>query len=91
MGAIGDPLPDLGSGVEHQVLHVDLVDLVAGEGGVDAGEQPVFAEGAQLLAIEVVTGRAAVAEEEPVPTFGTGLAALLEEGTERCNAGARAS
>jgi hypothetical protein len=41
--------------LEQAVLHIDFFGLVAGEGGVEAGEQAGFLEKGQLIAIEEIS------------------------------------
>src|SRR5690606_13480325 len=84
-----EPRPEFGAGLAHAVLHVELVGLVAGKGGVDAGEQAGFLPGADLVLIKVVGGGVLVAEEQPVAAGGGGGGAFFEEGAERRDAGAR--
>ena len=74
----------------HAVLDVDLFALVAGEGGVELGEEAVFFHGEELIFVEVVGEGALLAEEEPVVAFGGGGLALFEEGSEGGYAGAGA-
>ena len=52
--------------LQHLVLHVDLVRLVSGEGGIEAGEVTIGEHRFQFLAIEKVGSRTAFAKEEPV-------------------------
>ena len=74
----------------HPVLDVDLAGLVAGEGGVEAGEDAVLLHGQEVLFVEEVHGFALVAEEEPVVAVLAGGLALLQEGAEGGDAGAGA-
>lgn len=88
--AVVDPAPELGTVLDHAVLDVDLVRLVAGEGGVETGEVAVVAHPAELVAVEEVGAGAPFVEEEPVATGGGEGAALVEEGAKGSDAGAGA-
>ena len=66
VGAALEPGVELGGVLLHAVLDVDLVGLVAGEGGVEAGEEAVLVHGEELVFVEEVEGAALLAEEEPV-------------------------
>ncbi len=74
----------------HAVLHVDFLGLVAGEGGVEPGEEALGLHLGELFFVEEVGGFFLVAEEEPVLAGGAGDLALLEEGAEGRDAGAGA-
>jgi len=88
-GTFLEPLVENGSLLEHSILDVDLALLIAGEGEVEAGEVPVVLHGFELFAVEEVGGGAALAEEEPVATGGAKGTALVQEGAEGSDAGAR--
>ena len=89
-GSILQPGPEARSLLEHLVLHVDLVVLVAGEGEIEMGKVLVAEHGLELVAVEEVGCGAALAEEEPVLSGGGESAALVQEGAEGCDAGAGA-
>ena len=67
-----------------------MLGLVAGEGGVEAGEDAVFVHAGELVFVEEVDGCALFAEEEPVVAGLAGGLALFEEGAEGGDAGAGA-
>jgi hypothetical protein len=90
VGAVLEPLVELLAALLHTVLDVDFAGLVAGEGGVEAGEDAVFLHGQELLFVEKVHGFALFAEEEPVVAFLAGGLTLFEEGAEGSDAGAGA-
>ena len=49
MRALFEPRPERGGVLQHAVLDVNLVLLVAREGGIEAGQEPVAAIGGQLV------------------------------------------
>lgn len=48
-GAVAQPPPQLGAVLDHPVLHVDPLWLVAGEGQVEPGEETVVDEAGQFV------------------------------------------
>ena len=74
----------------HPVLDVDFLRRVAREGDVHAGERAVFQRVLPVELVEEIVGVLAVAEEQPAAPFRRDGAALLHEGAERRDAGARA-
>jgi hypothetical protein len=58
------------------VLDIDLAVLVAGEGQVEALQDAPGAPGLDLVAVEVVVGRRALAEHQPVAMTAGGGAGL---------------
>ena len=66
MRAVLQPGEKFGVDLEHAVLNVDFFLLIAGERGVEAGEETIALERFQFVAIEEVAGRLLVAEEKPV-------------------------
>src|ERR1700733_6287206 len=90
VGSALEPLVELFAVLLHAVLNVDLTGLVAGEGGVEAGENAILVHGLELVFVEEVHSFALLAEEEPVVAFLAGGLALFEEGAEGGDAGARA-
>src|SRR5271155_1328987 len=76
VGSALEPLVELFAVLLHAVLNVDLARLVAGEGGVEAGENAILVHGLELVFVEEVHGFALFAEEEPVVAFLAGGLAL---------------
>src|SRR5437016_8205055 len=68
IGAVREPAPEFLRGLEHLVLHVDLVRLVAGKREVHAAEHALHRELFQLGSIKKVPLAPVVAEEQPVAT-----------------------
>ena len=90
VGSPLQPLVEIFAALLHAVLDVDLAGLVAGEGGVETGEDAVFVHGLELIFVKEVHGLALFAEEEPVVAFLTGDLAFFEEGAKGGDAGAGA-
>jgi hypothetical protein len=90
MGAVFKPRPQLAGMLQHAMLDIDLVRLIAGERGIKAVEQPVTAVGGQFVLEQEIAGPSRIAEKQPVAPARAGLLPLLEECPERSDAGARA-
>jgi len=90
VGSALEPLVELFAALLHAVLNVHLAGLVAGEGGVEAGEDAVLVHGLKLVFVEKVHRFALLAEEEPVVACLAGGLALFEKGAEGGDAGAGA-
>ena len=90
MRAILEPRPQFGGVLQHAVLDVNLVLLVAREGGIEAGQEPVAVKGGQLVLEQEIGVAPRIAEEQPIAADGAGRAALLQKGAERRNPGAGA-
>ena len=88
MRAFLQPLPKFVGGLEHAGLHVDLLFLIAAEGGVESREEAFLHPLDDLIVVEKVTGAFLVAKEEPVFAGGGGGFAFFEESAERSDAGA---
>ena len=88
VGTLLEPSEEFLGGLQHAVLDIDLLGLVAGERGVETVKDPLRDPGLQLLAVEEVGGGFLVTEEEPVLTGRSGGLALLQEGHEGGDAGA---
>src|ERR1041385_3384611 len=65
-GAVGEPAPEFLRGLEHFVLHVYLVGLVAGKRKIHATEYALDGELFQLGSIKKIRFAPMVAEEKPV-------------------------
>ena len=74
VGAALQPCPDFLRVFEHPVLDVNLLRLVAGERGVQAGEHAVLLPRVELGFVEEVGGAMLLAEEKPVASLGSGAA-----------------
>jgi len=90
MRAILEPRPQFGGVLQHAVLDVNLVLLVAREGGIEAGQEPVAVKGGQLVLEQEIGVAPRIAEEQPIAADGAGRAALLQKGAERRDPGAGA-
>ena len=72
-------------------MYVYFFFLVAGPGQIDAGQYAFFHIALPLHLVEEIFGKVRIAEEQPVFTRRAVCRALLHEGAERRNAGARAN
>src|SRR4051794_31765158 len=70
VGPLLEPTPELAGALAHPVLDVDLLGLVAREGGVEACKVAVLLELAQFGGVEEIGGLALIAEEKPVLARG---------------------
>ena len=88
--ALLQPLPQFGGFFADFVLHVDFLFLIARPGEVVFVEQAVFRPALPFGLVEEILGEVLVAENQPVfATVAVG-GALLHEGAEGGDAGARA-
>ena len=89
--AVVEPAPHVGAVVEHLVLHVDPVGLVAGERQVQPVEEAVASHVLEIVSVVEVFAAVLVAEEQPVATGVAERTTLLQEAAERrdARAGAR--
>ena len=83
------PVDDLAPPLAQPVLDVDLLGRVAREGEVEPRQRAVGEGVLPFELVEEIVREAAVAEEQPVAAAGADGAALLHEGAERRDAGAR--
>ena len=88
VGSTIEPSPEFGPLLEHAVLDVDFLGLIAREGGGEFVEVTRFLGLGEFIAVEKIATGALVAKEEPIfPWMGVVLA-MLEEGAEGGDAGA---
>src|ERR1700753_4321984 len=82
MGAGFDPLVEIGGVFLHLMLDVNFLCLVAGEGGVDAGQDAGICPVLDFGLVQKIGGEMPVAEEKPVLTGGASAVSFSVEGTE---------
>src|SRR6266699_5473656 len=87
--AIVEPSPHLSGVLQHSVLHIELLGLIAREREVKAGQQAVFLPEGELRLVKKIRCSSLIAKEKPVFAGCPGRLAVLEEGAERGNAGSR--
>src|SRR5260221_5880253 len=86
--AVLQPRPERRGLLAHPMLDIELLGLVAREGGVEAAQQAIGDIALKLLLIEKIEFAPLIAEEQPVATARADRAALLEKGAGRRDAGA---
>ena len=88
VGSTIEPSPEFGPLLEHAVLDVDFLGLIAREGGGEFVEMTGFLSLGKFIAIKKIATGALVTKEEPIfPRMGVVLA-VLEEGAEGGDASA---
>ena len=88
VGSTIEPSPEFGPLLEHAVLDVDFLGLIAREGGGEFVEMTGFLGLGKFIAVKKIAIGALVTKEEPIfPWMGVVLA-MLEEGAEGGDAGA---
>ena len=88
VGSTIEPSPEFGPLLEHAVLDVDFLGLIAREGGGEFVEMTGFLSLGKFIAVKKIATGALVTKEEPIfPWMGVVLA-MLEEGAEGGDAGA---
>src|SRR5258705_865496 len=88
--ALVEPPPHVGAVVEHLVLDIDPVGLVAGERQIQPVEEAVADHVLQIVAVVEVFAAVLVAEEQPVAAGLAERASLLQKAAKRRDAGAGA-
>jgi hypothetical protein len=68
--------------LQHAVLNVDFVRLIARERGIEPVEQPVAAIGGELAFEQEIAGPSRIAEKQPVAASRAGRLTLLEKCAE---------
>ena len=84
-----DPFPNLARILEHEVLDINLVSLIARPRAIEPGENAVALEASPILFVGVVAGLALRSVEEPVFSLRAERLALLQEGAKGRDARAR--
>ena len=88
VGSTIEPSPEFGPLLEHAVLDIDFLGLIARECGGEFVEVTRFLGLGKFIAVEEIATGALVTKEEPIfPWMGVVLA-MLEEGAEGGDAGA---
>ena len=88
VGSTIEPSPEFGPLLEHAVLDVDFLGLIAREGGGEFVEMTGFLSLGKLIAVKKIATGALVTKEEPIfPWMGV-VFAMLEEGAEGGDASA---
>ncbi|CAK0117384.1 Uncharacterised protein [Burkholderia pseudomallei] len=90
MRALLEPCPQRRPLLEHAVLHVDLLRLVARERDIEPREEAVRAHLRELVAVIEIGVRVLLAEEQPIAPLRAARAALVQKAPERRDARARA-
>ena len=84
-----EPFPDLGGVFLHPVLHINLLGLIARQGGIDAREVSFFFERREIVAVEIIRVFALRAEKEPRFSARPDRFAFLQKCAKRRDAGSR--
>ena len=71
MRSLLEPGPHIPCVFQHAMLHVDLLDLIAGECRLQARQSPVGERSLKFFAVEEIGGAMLIAEEKPVPVAPT--------------------
>src|SRR6266567_6919782 len=88
--SILQPAPEHRPMLDHPVLYINLVFLVAREGGVESRQMSISTHCLKLFAIEVIGFCTALAKEQPIAALGADRAALMQEAAKWRYACARA-
>ena len=88
VGSTVEPAPEFGSLLEHAVLDVDFLGLIARESGGEFVEMTGFLGLGKFITVKKIATGVLVTKEEPIfPWMGV-LLAVLKEGAEGSDAGA---
>ena len=85
------PAPQVGGRLQHAVLHVQLVRLVARERGIQPRQRPILVPRCQFCFVQKIRGAVAFAEDQPGLAARAGRRAVRQEGAERRDASAWAN
>ncbi len=88
MSSVLEPRPQFGGALEHPVLDVDLVLLIAREGEIESRQQAVAAIADQLLLEQKVASAPLAPKEEPIAAARSNRSPFLQKGTKWRDAGA---
>src|ERR1700722_14764114 len=81
------PFPNLRCTVQHFMLHVGFVCLIARPGAIEGSNYSIALKLGQLFFVEIVAVFVLRSEEKPILSFSSDCFPLLQIGTERRNTG----
>src|SRR5205823_3802007 len=76
------PTPNLGCVLEHAMLNVHFLRLIAREGGIESGQNAVGLKSFQVRAIRKIAGFALRSKEQPISATCSDCLAFLKKCTE---------